>query len=69
MVSVQTRRTARLKYRTTGAHGRLHSQLVDKVGDYEGSVLVQKTMRQNLMPGFDLEKTVMTIVLEQGMDT
>ena len=69
MVSVQTRRTARLKYHSTDASGRLHFQLVDKVGDYEGSVMIQKTMQQNLMQGFDLEKTVMTIVLEQGMDT
>ena len=29
--------------------------------------MVQKTMQQNLMQGFDAEKTVMTIVLEQGM--
>ena len=69
MGSIQTRRTARLKYHRTDSHDRLCFQLVDKVGDYEGSVMVQKTIRQNLMEGFDLEKTVMTIVLEQGMDT
>ena len=68
MPSIQTRRTARLKYHSTDANGRLHFQLVDKVGDYEGSVMVQKTMQQNLMQGFDLDKTVMTIVLEQGID-
>ena len=43
MVSVQTRRTARLTYHRTDANGRLHFQLVDKVGDNEGSVMIQKT--------------------------
>ena len=69
MGSIQTRRTARLKYHRTDSHDRLCFRLVDKAGDDEGSVMVQKTMWRNLMQGFDLEKTVMTIVLEQGMDT
>ena len=63
-----TRTISGLRYHRTDSEGRIFYQLSDKMGDFEGSVIINRKMELNVLKGIEHETMTMTVVLESEED-
>ena len=63
-----TRTISGLRYHRTDSEGRIFYQLSDKMGDFEGSVIINRKMELNVLKGIKHETMTMTVVLESEED-
>ena len=65
MTKIQNTRTIPgLKYHRTDSEGRIFYQLSDKMGDFEGSVIINRKMELKVLEGIEHENATLTLMLE-----